>query len=417
MSGYFRGLWRQPNFLKLWAGQTISQIGSHIGGGAVRYAAILALAATPIEVSALAAAGLLPTLLFGLLVGVLVDRLPRRPLLIGADIGRALLLLSIPAMYALGQLHMAQLYLVAALVGSLTIVFNVAYESLLPQIVPPEQLLEGNSKLGVSASVAEIGGPPLGGVLVQLLSAPIAIVIDSLSFLCSAAALSWLKVGEARPAPHVPRAPVWREIMEGLEVVWQSRVLRALLGVQVTFNLGGGIIGSLYDLYLLDVLALSPALVGVTVGVGGVSALVGASLAERVVRRFGLGRTTIWALLVTSGASALIPLAHGSPLVAMGYILLAQLTDAAFTVYTINEVSLRQAATSEAMRGRVSASFQFLGTAASLGGILLGGLLGHTIGLRGAITVGVFICAFMVVWVVRSPVRQLQGVSQAVQPA
>lgn len=156
---------------------------------------------------------------------------------------------------------------------------------------------------------------------------------------------------------------------------------------------------------------------GVTVGVGGVSALVRALRAECVARRFGLGRATIWALLVTSSASTLIPLAHGSPLVAMGYILLAQLTDAAFTAYTINEVSLRQAATSEAMRGRVSASFQFLGTAASLAGILLGGLLGHTIGLRGAITVGVFICAFMVVWVVRSPVRQLQAVSHVVQPA
>lgn len=413
MFAYFGGLWRQPNFMKLWVGQTISLAGSHIGGGAIRYTAILTLAATPIEASALAAAGLLPVLLFGLLAGVLVDRLPCRRLLIGADIGRALLLLSIPVAYALGTLHMAQLYLVAALVGTLTIVFNVAYEAFLPRVVLPEQLVEGNSKLGVSAAVAEIGGPPLAGVLVQLLTAPIAIVVDTLSFFCSAAALWRIKVSEGRPRPTDQRAQVRREIAEGLGVVWQSRVLRALLGVQVTFNLGGGIIGSLYDLYLIDVLALSPALVGITVGVGGVSALAGALLAERMTHRFGIGRTLVWSLLILSAASALIPLAHGSPLTAMGYILLAQLTDAAFTVYTINEVSLRQVAAPEAMRGRVSASFQLLGTAASLVGIVLGGLLGQTIGLRGAIAVGVCISALMVVWVVRSPVGRLQSVPQA----
>jgi MFS family permease len=170
----FAGLWRSPDFLRLWAGQGISLLGSQIGGGALRYTAILVLGASPLQISLLSAAGLLPALLLALPAGIWIDRVRRRPVLVAADVGRALLLLSIPIAFALGLLRIEQLYLVALLVGGLSILFDTAYPSFLPSVVRRENLVEANSKLAASDSLAEIAGPPLGGALVQLVTAPLA---------------------------------------------------------------------------------------------------------------------------------------------------------------------------------------------------------------------------------------------------
>src|SRR5262245_20296796 len=227
---HFRGLWRHRDFMKLWTGQTISQLGSHIGGGALRFTAILILGATPFQISALAAAQLLPALLLGLLAGVWVDRLRRRPLLIAADVGRGLLLLSVPLAYLLGLLRIEQLYLVAALAGALGILFDVAYGAYLPGVVGREQLIEGNSKHGASDSVAEIAAPPLGGALVQLLSAPLAIVFDALSFMASALSIWFIRAPEPAPAPAHARLGLRRELAEGLRLALRDPLLRPLLG-------------------------------------------------------------------------------------------------------------------------------------------------------------------------------------------
>src|SRR5215217_1333572 len=190
----FGGLWRHSNFMRLWAGQTVSQLGSTITREALPYTAILALGASPLQMGLLGAAGAAPLLLLGLFAGVWIDRLRRRPLMIAADLGRALLLLSIPVAYLLGVLHIEQLYLIAALAGILTMFFNVAYHSLLPALVEREQLVEGNSKLGLSESLAEIAGPPLGGALVQLISGPITLLLDAFSFVVSALSLLRIRV-------------------------------------------------------------------------------------------------------------------------------------------------------------------------------------------------------------------------------
>jgi MFS family permease len=400
------GLWRDRDFMKLWAGQTISLLGSHIGGGALRYTAILILGATPLQVSLLSAARMLPMLLLGLLAGVWVDRLRRRPILIAADVGRALLLLSIPLAYLLGGLRVEQLYLVAALVGALTICFDVAYQSFLPTVVGRERLVEGNSKLSASDSVAEISGPPLGGVLVQIVSAPLAIVLDVLSFLGSALAIWRIRAPEPAPTAPEQRSSLRRDLVEGLRAVLRDPLLRALLGIGVTLNLFGNIIGTLYDLYLIRDLGMSPAIVGLTVGVGGISALVGAFAAGPVLARFGVGPTLGGVLALKLVTMSLFMLAHGR--LALPLLLAAQGGDILFAIYFIGETSLRQAIAPQRLLGRVNATFSFVAIGAGLVGALLGGVLGELLGARLAIAVGALGVCSACLWVFGSPLRHVR---------
>ena len=194
------GLWKNPDFVKLWLGQTVSYFGSGITGIALPLTAILLLGATPVQMGILGALDGVSVLAIGLLAGVWVDRVRRRPLMITTDIGRAFILSTIPLAALLGVLHIWQLYIVAGLAGMLTVIFNVASSAYLPSLIPHESLVEGNSKLGMSDALAEIGGPAVAGPLVQLLSAPFAIVFDALSFLFSACCLGLIRKPESRPA-------------------------------------------------------------------------------------------------------------------------------------------------------------------------------------------------------------------------
>lgn len=410
------GLLKHPDFIKLWTAQTISLFGSHIGGSALRYTAILMLGASPLQISLLAAAGIAPMLLLGLVAGVWVDRLRRRPILIAADLGRALLLLSVPVAYILGVLQIEQLYLVAALTGALTIFFDLAYQAYLPSVVGREQLLEGNSKLGMSDSVAEIAGPPLGGTLVQIMSAPLAVLFDACSFLFSALALWRIRAVESSEgdAEHqepdaLQRVDLWREVSEGLRVVLQEPQLRALLGAAVTSSLAGGIIGGLYDIYFIRELGLTPALVGLTIGIGGVSALAGAFVAQPLAARFGIGPTLIGTLLLTGVASMLLPLASGPLSIVLPMLIVSQLADIGHSVYSIHTLTLRQAITPDRLLGRVNACFNLLPTAALLCGSLAGGLLAESIGARAAIAIAVVGGACASLWLIGSPIRGMNG--------
>ena len=199
------GLWRHPDFLRLWTGQTISKFGSGITGNALPLAAVLALGAGPAEMGLLAAASAVPVVGLGLVAGAWVDRLRRRPVMIWADAGRALLLASIPAAAALGRLRIEHLFLVAALVGVLTIFFDVAYQSFVPDLVGRRRVLEANSRLASSDAVAEIATPGLTGVLVELITAPMAIALDALSFVGSALFVGAIRTPERPPAArHEP---------------------------------------------------------------------------------------------------------------------------------------------------------------------------------------------------------------------
>ena len=238
------GLWRHPDFVKLWTGQTISLIGSQVTFLALPLTAVLVLNATPAQMGFLTAAGAIPSLLVGLFAGVWVDRHRRRPILIAADLGRAALLLLIPVAALLGVLRIEYLYIVAFLVGTLGLFFEVAHHSFLPSLVGREQLVEGNSKLEISDSVAEIVGPGLAGGLVQLVTAPIAIAVDAISFLISALFLGLIRTPEPAPKPPDEQQNIFGEVVEGLALVSGNALLRAIAGGMSTVHLFNSCSGS-----------------------------------------------------------------------------------------------------------------------------------------------------------------------------
>src|SRR5512133_2672970 len=279
---FLRGLWRNPDFIKLWTGQTISTLGSHITNGGLPLLAVITLKASPFQMGLLQAVGSAPVLLFSLVAGVWVDRLRRRPILIAADLGRALILATIPLAAVLGWLTIWHIYFVIALTGILTVLFNTAYRAYLPALVEQEHIVEGNSKLALSDSAAEVVGPGLTGVLVQTITAPIAILFDALSFVVSAVSLLFIRKGELPPNLAGERQSVLQEAREGVRAVMREPILLALTATDATMSFFGNFIGVLYALYAIRVLHLSPAAIGLTIGVGGASSLIGALLAERV---------------------------------------------------------------------------------------------------------------------------------------
>ena len=274
-----RSLWRHPDFMKLWSGQAVSVFGSLITRIAIGFTAILYLHASTIAVALLASADILPGFLFGLVAGVWVDRLRRRPLMIAADLGRAALLGSIPLAALFGQLHIAQLFAVTLLAGTLSVCFDVAYLSYLPSLVGPEQLVDGNSKLAASQSVAEVGSFGIAGWLVQLFSGPAAIFIDALTFLWSAASLAIIRTPEPPPPPAADRTSMRTEAVEGLHAVLREPTLRALLFSTTIFSLSGGAVGAVILLFVTRTLGFNTGVLGMIFAVGGVTSLAGAALA------------------------------------------------------------------------------------------------------------------------------------------
>ncbi len=400
------GLWRQRDFLKLWTGQTISQIGSAVSTLGIPFAALTLLHATPRQMGFLSGAGGASVLLVGLFAGAWADRVRRRPLLIAADLGRAALLFTIPLAASLHRLVMPQLYAVAVATGILSVVFDAGYQAWLPTLLPPGQLVEGNSKLALSASAAEVAGPGLTGFLVERITAPLAILADALSFLASALSLALIRQPEP-PAEHEPNPHILREIADGLRTCAESPVLRALALRTAAAAFSLGLISSLYLILAVRELRLSAALLGAIISVGGVSNLFGASLAPRLLARFGAGRTLIGAALTTGLGGLLFPLAHGSVAVASGFLLASQLFDAAWPVYSITEHCVVQALTPNQYLGRVSSAMNLLFRGLIPAGAIAGGFLAGPLGVRQTMFAGVAGFLLSTAFLVFSPVRQL----------
>ena len=416
LSGRFTGLWRHPDFLKLWAGQTISTLGSHITGSGLPLAALLVLSASPAEMGVLAAVGSFPVLLVGLVAGVWVDRLRRRPIMIAADLLRALLLLTIPAAAFFGRLGMPQLYLVAALAGVLTVFFDVAYQAYLPTLVERTHVMEGNAKLTLSSSAAEVVGPGLAGVLVQVLTVPVAILFDAASFLVSVGSLALIRKPEPPPPPVEGRRPALAEMRVGLGWVAGQPLLRAFAASAATRSFFGNFFAALYSLYAIRVLGLGPAALGITIGAGGAGGIVGALLAGRLSGKFRLGTILIGSLAFSSLMGFFIPLAGGPVLLAMGCLIAGQFFgDSADTVYAINEMSLRQSITPDRLLGRVNASMQLLQLGVAPLGALVGGLLAGEIGVRATVWLAVGGQVLGLLPLLLSPVKTLREMPSVVE--
>jgi len=389
----------------LWSGQTISVLGSHITGSAIPLIAILVLGARPIEVGLLAALSALPSLLFSLPIGVWVDRLPRRPLLMLADIVRALLLLSLPIASLPGQLQMPQLYLVAVLLSACTICFDMAYQAFLPQIVAYQELVEGNSKLGTSSSLAEIGGPPLAGGLIQLLGAPLAVLFDALSFLLSALSIGLIRVREVQ-STEPPEKQGRHALREGLHALFDDPLLRTLAIYTTIRTFFGGAFAALYTIYIVRELRIVPALYGTLVALGGVGALLGSLILPYLTRRFGSTRTLLCGAFLHSVLALLTPLAGGPTLLVLAILGISQLLgDVGFQLYAIHEISLRQGRVPLHLQGRVNALIGFLVSGIAPLGTLLAGIASEYIGIRFTILCGAGGMLLSTVWLLYALTR------------
>jgi MFS family permease len=404
-------LWRHREFLKFWAGSGISDVGSQVTALALPLIAALTLHATPWQMGLLAASGSAPVLVVGLFAGVWVDRIRRRPVMIATDVGRALLLSIIPLAAVTGVLRMEILYAVMLLTGSLTVLFDVAHMSFVPSLVSANQLVDGNSKIKTTSAAAEVAGPSLGGVLVSVLGAPFAVLVDALSFLGSAIFIAWTRVNESLPRTRDERAGVVAEIGEGLRVVIHDRIRRALAGCSATIILFGRMFNAVYVLYLTRHLGLSAVGVGLVFGTGGVGSLLGSIVAAPIARRYGTGRTMIGAQLAFGLTGLMVPLAVFVPEIALPMIVASEFAQwMALLIYYVNGISLRQAITPDRLQGRVNATMRFLAGGATLIGALIGGALGGVIGVPLTLVVacGGMLLSFL--WLLLSPVREVQAV-------
>ncbi|MHB1444515.1 MAG: MFS transporter [Acidimicrobiales bacterium] len=396
------GLGRHRDFRLLWSGQSVSEVGSQVTTLAFPLVAVEVLGASAFEVGVLTACSTAAFLLVGLPVGVWVDRLRRRRVMMAADIGRMAAVGSIPAAYALGGLTLVQLYVTALVAGILTVFFDVAYQSYLPGLVGPERLVEGNAKLAGSAQVAQVAGPSMAGGLVQAIGGPMAVAVDAASFLVSSLTLAAIATAEPAPAPPAHDG-LRAQIGEGLRFVLGHRTLRAIAGCTGTSNLFSSMMAAVEVVFLVRVIHVRAGIIGLLFAAGGIGGVVGALTASSVARRIGGVRATLAGMAVTSGG-LVIPLTGrgaGVVLFAVGSFFLGF----GAVVYNINQVSFRQRLCPPALLGRMNATMRFLVWGEMPIGALIGGALASGIGLRNTLWVGVLGQFLAITWLLASPLR------------
>ncbi|KOX50808.1 MFS transporter [Streptomyces sp. NRRL F-6492] len=382
-------VWRNADFTKLWLGQTASQFAAQISDFALPLTAVLALAASSEQVGLLASFIRLPYLLVSLFAGVLVDRLYRRNLMAAADLGRALLLGAVPVLYWMHELGISWLYLLGFLAGCCTVLFDVAAQAYLPRLVEREDLAAGNSALGSSQSAATIGGPALGGVLVQWLTAPVAVLAASVSYLVSVVNIWLIRHREhVEPAESTGAAGTLKQVKDGLVLVFRNEQLRTMTIMASVFNLSFTAFEVVFVQYMPHTLGLSAGEIGLVMAALGPGFLIGALFAGNLPKRFGYGRTIILTACVANLVMPLIALVHGGSWPAVGSLMLINFLFASFGVANnVTMLTIRQSITPDSLQGRVAATNRFVAMGIAPLGALAGGFLGSAAGLRGAVLV------------------------------
>jgi MFS family permease len=411
------GLWSHPDFVRFWTADSLSWIGTQVSQLALPLIAAVTLDASAFQVGALAAAGQAPLFLLGLFAGAWVERRKRRPILIAADFCRALLLLIIPFAALLDALSMPLLYVVAFCVGIFTVFFDVSYLSYLPALVGRDRLVEANSKLEASASGAQVIGPFIGGVLVGILTAPFAMLVDACSFVGSAFFLRRIETAEPEPEAPAVEQSIWRQIGDGLRYVGHEPTLRALAGCSAVTNFAGWVFLAVYILFMERELGLGATAIGLVFASGGVGALIGSLLAERLATRFGTGWTLVGSQFGFGVTGLLVPLAVLIPSVALPLVVAAEFLQwLMLLIYAVNAVSLRQRITPDAYLGRVNATFTFVARGVVPLGSLTGGVLGGLIGLPMTLVVGEIGMFLAVGWLLASPLMSRSRSAGATVP-
>ena len=380
-------VWREPDFMRLWAATTASMLGSFVTRTALPFAAILVLGAGAGEVAILRSAELVAGLAVGLLAGAWVDRLRRRPILVWADLGRALLLTTIPVAFAFGALTLAHLVIVAFGAAILTTFFDTANRAFLPTVIGRERLVEANATLTGSSSAAEFLGFGVGGWLIQILTAPIAIAVDAVSFLVSAVLIGGIRAPEPPPRPVERQPSVANEIREGLRLTLRDPILRPLALADAAVAGFWGVFGAVYLVFASEI-GFEPGIIGLIAAIGGLSSLAGATFAGRAVRRLGVARFFIGTMVLVTIGNAFIAVTPDAALLGLACLLAQQLlSDSSLTAFDVVAVSIRQATVDDHELGRVGATFHVLAMAAMLLGTVIGGVVAELVGVRAALVV------------------------------
>ena len=411
----FRGLWLSPDFRKLWGSLTITSFGTQITNLALPLTAALMLHASPMQMGILVALETLPFALFSLHAGVLLDRVRKLPVVISADLGRALALACVPVAAWFGWLSIEVLFGVGFLCGVQNVVGGAAYQVLLAQMAGRKRLVEANAKTALGETSAALIGPGLAGALIGLLTAPFAIALDALSFVVSALMLRRIK-GRS-DVPQVEGATsVWREIGEGLKLVWENRTLWGLAWLAGLWQFLHHMQIAVLILFATRQLSLSAGAIGFAYACGGLGCVLASVFAERLSARIGVGPVIVAGLMVTAAGWQAFGLLGGSGWVAMLALGAAMLVfDFGAILYAINYLALRQAITPDRLLGRMTATMRFLTVASAPLGSLVGGALATAIGLRGTLlVVGALGLALALAAVLWSPVRQHRVLPTAV---
>lgn len=407
-------LWRHADFMRLWTAQAISAFGARITREGLPLTAVLTIEASPFALSVLAALAMGPGLIVGLIAGGYIDRSRRRRILIVSDLLRAVILMTVPAAAWSGLLSMSHLYVVAACVGALSVLFDIADNAYLPSLIEAPDLIEGNAKINATESIAEVGGPALSGILFQLLTVPIAIATNAATYLVSAAFLASIRTVEP-PVPPSHEKPALRDdLAVGVGAIAADPFVRPIFFVALAEAFFGSFFAGLYVLYAIEILHLTPVMLGATIAMGGLGALAGAMAGPALARKLGVGRAILLAALGYGAVSLLIPLAGGAPWLAMALLMIAQFVgDGLAVAGSVVAVSLRQTVLPLNIMGRVGASFHVGTGSLAIAGALLGGVLASGWGIRETLFVAALGLVTAPLWAMLSPLWRLRDMPTA----
>lgn len=411
-----RPLWRQPDFIRLWTAYSISRLGSQITLLALPLTAVLVLHAGATETGLLVAVRMAPSIVPGLFLGVWVDRRGRMPIIVWSNVANALVIGSIPVAAALGSLSMAQLYVCGFLAGVFGYAIDLARQAVLPALVGRDALVTANQRMQVSSAVTQIAGPSLGGLLVQLLTAPVAMAFDALSFAVSAVILATIRMRES--LERTSTRHVWHDVVEGLRFTRRQRLLFISIVAIALANIEWFAVQAVLVVYATDELRLSPASLGFALACVGPATLVGAALAGTLMRRIGLGPLMIAALALEAASRLILPFISGDELRATVMLGLTQaLVGITEALWVITSRTLQQAVTPDRLLGRVGAASFFIQGGVAPPAAFLAGALGDTIGLRPTLFGAGVIAALALTYLALSPIRGLRDVPMAAPEA
>lgn len=405
------GISGNRDFMKLWAGETVSLIGTQITQFALPLVGILTLHATVFQVGILNACRNIPVVLVSLFAGVWLDRRRRRPVLITCSLGNAFLIGVIPVASILGLLSMNLLYLICVLSGALSVVFDVGVLSYVPSLVGRQHLAASNSRMQSSMSLAMVAGPGIAGVVVGILTAPITLAFDAVSYVCSAFGL--ISIRTAEPAPEVPeiRQSIWRSIGEGAQILLGNRVSRDLLTQSAMFNFVQSGFITIFVVYAVRDLGLSPFQLGLVLGAIAVGALCGSMIANRVRNALGLGRTMLIAILPATFCQLGVLIPRGSGPVSICLLCVIEFCyGCGVLVFKVNTITLLQTMTPNRLLGRMNATYRLLIFGIAPAGAVLVGVLGRAVGLHLTLVITVLVFVTPVLWTLFSPIFRMQAI-------